>query len=111
MAPQLARTARCIGALAAAAALMPAAASADPAAGLTGTADLALFDTANPGALNSRPITGLETNAETAIGLDLRPSTGQLFLITAPTGVLVSAPIRSYALDPVTANATLVCTI
>ena len=98
-------------ALAALAAAVPAAASADPAAGITGIADLALFDTANPAGLTSRPIAGLQTGTETVAGLDTRPATGQLFLITVPTGVLANALIRSYSLDPATATATFVGSI
>ena len=102
------RIARWTAAVALAAALTPAAASADPAAGITGTADLALFDTASPGTLNIRPIAGLETNAETAVGLDLRPATGQLFLTTVPTGSVNNAIVRGYFLDPATATAAFV---
>jgi hypothetical protein len=87
---------------------VPAAASADPAAGITGSADLALFDTANPAGLTSRPIIGLQTGTEKVVGLDTRPATGQLFLITVPTGVAANATVRSYTLDPVTATATFV---
>ena len=105
------RLARWTCALAALAAAVPAAASADPAAGITGSADLALFDTANPGGLTSRPITGLQTATETVVGLDFRPATGQLFLITVPTGVFANALIRSYSLDPATATATFVGSI
>ena len=105
------RIARCAAALAAAAALTPAAAAAEPAAGITGTADLALFDTANPAGLTSRPITGLQTSTETVVGLDFRPATGQLFLITVPTGTAANAPIRSYSVDPATATATFVAII
>jgi len=105
------RLARWTCAVAALAALAPAAAGADPAAGLTGTADLALFDTANPAALTSRPITGLETNAETAVGLDRRPGTGQLYLVTVPTGVAANALVRTYTLDAATGAATLVGSI
>src|SRR5215218_7344467 len=105
------RLARWTCAVAALAALAPAAAGADPAAGLTGTADLALFDTANPAGLTSRPITGLETNAETAIALDFRPATGQLFLVTVPTGTAANALLRSYTVDPSTATATFVASI
>jgi hypothetical protein len=105
------RLARWTCALAALAAAVPAAASADPAAGITGIADLALFDTANPAGLTSRPIAGLQTGTETAVGLDTRPATGQLFLITVPTGVFANALIRSYTLDPATATATFVGSI
>jgi hypothetical protein len=105
------RLARWMCALAVLGATLPMAASADPAAGITGTADLALFDTANPAGLTSRPITGLQTPAETVVGLDFRPATGQLFLATVPTGVAANATIRSYTLDPATATATFVGTI
>ena len=105
------RLARWTCALAALAAAVPAAASADPAAGITGLADLALFDTADPAGLTSRPIVGLQTGTETVVGLDTRPATGELFLITVPTGAVASAPVRSYRLDPATATATFVATI
>jgi hypothetical protein len=45
------------------------------------------------------------------VGLDTRPATGQLFLITVPTGVAANATVRSYTLDPVTATATFVGSI
>src|SRR5215213_1401766 len=105
------RLARWMCALTVLGATLPAAASADPAAGITGSADLALFDTANPAGLTSRPITGLQTPAETVVGLDFRPATGQLFLATVPTGVAANATIRSYTLDPATATAAFVGTI
>ena len=105
------RLARWMCAVAMLAVALPAAASADPAAGITGTADLALFDTANPGGLTSRPITGLQTPTETVVGLDFRPATGGLFIITVPTGVAANAIVRSYSLDPATATATFVGSI
>jgi hypothetical protein len=91
--------------------LAPATGAAEPAAGISGSADLALFDTANPAGLTSRPITGLQTGTEKVIGLDTRPATGQLFLITVPTGVFANALVRSYTLDPATATATFVGSI
>ena len=107
-----ARLARRLCALAAlAAATFPAAASADPVAGITGAANLVLFDTASPGSLTTRPITGLQTSTEKVVGLDRRPATGGLFLITVPTGVAASATIRSYSLDPATRIATFVGSI
>ena len=105
------RLARWTCALAALAAVVPPAASADPAAGITGTADLALFDTANPAGLTSRPIIGLQTGTEKVVGLDTRPATGQLFMITVPVGSAASALVRSYFVDPVTATATFVASI
>jgi len=91
--------------------LIPSAASADPAAGITGSADLALFDTANPAALTSRPITGLQTGTEKVVGLDMRPATGQLFVVTVPAGTPTFAQVRTYAVDPATAAATFVGTV
>ena len=91
--------------------LVPSAASADPAAGITGSADLALFDTANPGGLTSRPITGLQSSTEKVVGLDWRPATGQLFIVTVPVGIVASALVRTYAVDPATATATFVGSI
>jgi uncharacterized protein DUF4394/thrombospondin type 3 repeat protein len=105
-----ARLARWTCALAALAAALPAAAGADPLAGITGTANLVLFDTANPGALTTRPITGISAG-ETAIGLDMRPATGQLVLITVPTGAVASGTVRTYTVNPATAAATFVGSI
>src|SRR4051795_8252420 len=100
--------ARTFWALAALAALaLPASAAAEPAAGLVNTVDLATFDTANPSAVTVRTIGGLQAS-ETAIGLDRRPATGELILVTAPTGVATNALIRTYSLDPSSAVATLI---
>jgi hypothetical protein len=104
------RAARCICALALVAALTPAAASADPAAGLVNSVDLATFDTADPSAVTVRTIGGLEAS-ETAVGLDRRPATGELMLVTVPTGVVANGLVRTYSLDPTTAVATLVGSI
>jgi len=103
--------ARAILAMLAAALVAAPAAGAEPAAGLTGSGELALFDTANPAGLTSRPITGLQDPAEKVIGLDWRPATGELFVITVPTGSVASALVRSYSVDPATAAATFVGSI
>src|SRR4051812_42242275 len=84
------------------------AAGADPAAGITGTADLALFDTANPAGLTSRPLTGLQTGTEKVIGLDRRPLRGRLFAVTGRVGAVANALVRSYPADAATAAATFV---
>src|SRR5215210_5978133 len=105
---RLAPVIRVLLATAAFAACLPAAAGADPAAGITGSADLALFDTANPAGLTSRPITGLQTGTEKVVGLDTRPATGQLFVVTVPAGTPTFSEIRIYAVDPATAAATFV---
>jgi hypothetical protein len=90
--------------------LAPAMAAAEPAAGINGNLNLARFDTATPGDLRVRLITGLQTASEKAIGLDMRPATGELFLVTTPAGVVSGSSVitRSYRLDPDTAVATFV---
>jgi hypothetical protein len=103
--------ARALVATLAVALLVPSTAIADPVAGIAGTADLVLFDTANPAGLTSRPITGLQTPTETVVGLDMRPATGQLFAITVPSGTPTFAQVRSYVVDPATAAATFVGTV
>jgi hypothetical protein len=55
-----------------------------------------------------RPITGLQTMSETAIGIDTRPATGELFVVTVPSGSVASAEVRSYKVDTLTAGATFV---
>jgi hypothetical protein len=110
MALRAACPARCICALALVVAIAPATASAEPAAGLVNSAELATFDTANPSAVTVRTIGGLQ-ESETAVGLDARPATGELMLITVPTGVLANAVVRTYSLDPTNAVATLVGSI
>ena len=109
MALRPSRVGRRIALVALAFAAFPAAASAVPAAGIAETTTLVTFDTSSPGAVQSRPITGLSVSPETAVGIDTRPATGELFLLTVPTG---SAPavqtVRIYRLDVPTATATLI---
>lgn len=90
--------------------LAPATAAAERAAGITGNLTLVQFDTAAPGAIGVQLITGLQTAGEKAIALDTRPATGELFLVTTPTGVPSGAAVvlRSYRLDPATAVASYV---
>jgi len=93
--------------------LTPATAAAERAAGITGNLNLVRFDTSAPGDARVRSITGLQTATEKAIGLDTRPATGELFLVTTPVNV-VSGPsviTRSYRLDPETAVATFVAAL
>ncbi|HMJ95957.1 MAG TPA: DUF4394 domain-containing protein [Thermoleophilaceae bacterium] len=89
----------------------PGSASAVPAAGITGVATLVTFDTAAPGDLRVRPITGLQSSVESVIGIDTRPATGELFVVTVPTSVQANALVRTYKLDPVTSAATFVGSI
>jgi len=100
------RLARWLCAATALGALLPATAAAEPAAGIAGTLTLVRFDTATPGQASTRLITGLQTAGEKAIGIDTRPATGELFLITTPAGPTIVT--RTYSLDPETAVATFV---
>jgi hypothetical protein len=90
--------------------LTPAAAPAERAAGIAGNLNLVRLDTATPGEVSLRPITGLKTAGETAVGIDTRPATGELFLVTTPDNVIGGATVitRTYRLDPETAVATFV---
>jgi hypothetical protein len=86
-------------------------ASAEPAAGLLSTGELVTFDTATPETLGVREIQGLQTASERIIGLDQRPTTGQVVLVTVPVGIVASALVRTYGLDVATATATFVGSI
>ena len=90
---------------------LPASAGAVPAAGITGSTTLVTFDTAAPDYVRLRPIAGLQTSTEVAIGIDRRPATGELFVATVPDGIIGSALIRVYRLDPDTATAAYVGSI
>jgi hypothetical protein len=101
---------RWIAVFTALAALAPATAAAERAAGITGNLDLVQFDTATPGAASVQLISGLQSAGEKAIALDWRPATGQLYLVTTPLGITSgsSVVLRTYSLDPATAVATFV---
>jgi hypothetical protein len=90
---------------------LPASAGAVPAAGITGSTTFVTLDTAAPDYVRMRPIVGLQTSTELAIGIDRRPATGELFVATVPDGIVGSALIRLYKLDPDTATATYVGSI
>ena len=105
---RLARLVRAVLAVAALAAWTAPAASAVPAAGITGAFSLVTFDTSTPFDVRIRPISGFQVLGEKAVGLDARPATGELFMITVPTGVFINAEVRTYRVDPLTATATLV---
>jgi hypothetical protein len=107
----LARLVRVALAFVVLAAVSAPAAEAVPALGLQTPHTLVNFDTSTPNDVRIRPITGLATGTETAVGMDMRPATGEIFIVTVPTGVVASAVIRTYKLDPLTAVATLVGTI
>ena len=101
---------RWIAALTALAAIAPATAAAERAAGITGNLNLVQFDTAAPSAAGVQLISGLQSAGEKAIALDWRPATGQLYLVTTPLGITSgsSVVLRTYSLDPGTAVATFV---
>ena len=82
-------------------------AAAVPAVGLTPANGLVLFDTATPGTVSPRNVAGLGAN-ETIRGLDVRPTTGQVFVSTVTTGSAANSVIRTYTLDTNTGVATLV---
>jgi Domain of unknown function (DUF4394)/Thrombospondin type 3 repeat len=108
---RLARLARAVLALAAFAACTAPSASAVPAVGITGSTTLVNFDTSTPGDVVVRPITGLQTESETAIGIDWRPATGEVFVVTAPLLSVANAQLRTYRVDPATGAATFVGSI
>jgi Domain of unknown function (DUF4394) len=89
----------------------PGVAGAEPAAGVLGSTELVTFDTATPAIVAARPITGLQSMNEDVIGMAVRPSTGQVFIVTVPIGVVGSALVRSYTLDVNTGAATFVGSI
>jgi Domain of unknown function (DUF4394) len=72
---------------------------------------LVSFDTTSPGTATSKPITGLASNSERVIGIDVRPATGQLYAVTVPIGIAANALVRTYTLDPNTAAAAFVGSI
>jgi hypothetical protein len=77
-------------------ALAPAAQAA-PAFALSSTGQIVTFDTNAPGTLTSAvAITGLQAG-ETALGLDLRPATGQLYLLGSSSRVYVVNPVTGVA--------------
>lgn len=90
-------------------ALAPAA-RAERALGIVPPDTLASFDTATPGSLEMRQITGIGAT-ETVVGIDKRPLDGSVFISTVPRLSVASATIRTYVLNPQTGVATLVGTI
>jgi hypothetical protein len=112
MATRRPRLGRALAIAATAAGLCPAAAQAVPAAGITGTSTLVTFDTSSPGTVQSRPIGGLITAPnETVVGIDMRPATGETFILTVPVGSASAAIVRTYRLDLATASVSLIGSI
>jgi hypothetical protein len=87
-----------VATLAVASALLAPPAQAAPAFALTNANQIVAFDTDAPGSFGAAvAITGLQPG-ETALGLDLRPATGQLYLLGSSS--------RIYVVNPVTGAAT-----
>jgi hypothetical protein len=105
---RLARLVRAVLAVAALAAWTAPSASAVPAAGITSAISLVTFDTSTPWDIRIRPITGFQVLGEKVVGLDTRPATGELFMITVPAGFFTNVEVRTYRVDPLTATATFV---
>lgn len=74
-----------------------AAGAAERLAGVDAARNLVTFSSTSPGTIGSRPITGLP-DGERPEGLDVRPATGALLLLTSAS--------RLYEVDPVSAAAT-----
>ena len=108
---RLARLVRAAFAVAVLAAVSAPAAEAVPAVGLASPRTLVNFDTSALSDVRLRPITGLQNAGETAVGMDMRPATGEVFLVTVPSGAAANALVRTYKLDPLTAAATFVGSI
>jgi hypothetical protein len=108
---RLARLVRAAFGVAVLAALSAPAAEAAPAVGLAAPRTLVNFDTSALSDVRLRPITGLQNAGETAVGMDMRPATGEVFLVTVPSGAGANALVRTYKLDPLTAAATFVGSI
>jgi hypothetical protein len=82
-------------------ALLPTTAHAERAAGLTSSNGLVTFDTLTPGTGSVKTITGLQSiSGERAVGIDYRPATGELQVLTVPVLSAANATLRLYKLDP-----------
>jgi hypothetical protein len=87
--------------------VLTAPAAAVPAVGLTPANGLVLFDTSTPGTVSPRNVAGLGAN-ETIRGIDVRPTTGEVFVSTVTTASAANSVVRTYTLDTNTGVATLV---
>ena len=92
------------------AAIAPSTASAEPAVAVLPGNVLSFFDTTTPGTRTPVGVTGLGAG-ETLEEVDLRPWTYELFGVSMPTGVVASALVKTYRIDPATGAATLIGSI
>lgn len=91
-------------------AVLPSAvADAVPAAGMTPSRHLVLFDTSSPGVFQYWPIKGFGTD-ERVVAMAGRPENGRLYVLTAydPAGDAADDVLHLYTVDPVTRMATQV---
>jgi Domain of unknown function (DUF4394) len=72
-------------------------ASAVPLVALTPGNGLLYLDSASPGAVSSAPVSGIP-GGETIRGIDERPSTGELYAVTATSGSVANSVVRTYAI-------------
>jgi hypothetical protein len=82
-------------------------AQAEQAVALVAPNTLERFDTASPGTITANAVTGLGAG-QTLRGIDVRPSTGQLFGAAVTTASANNSVVFSYAIDPATGQATLI---
>ena len=104
----LARLVRVALAFAVLAAVSAPAAEAVTALGLQTPHTLVNFDTSTPNDVRIRPITGLATGTETAVGMDMRPATGEVFAfeeLVGSHGGLGGTQTRPFVLHPVDLDA------
>ena len=82
-------------------------AAAEPAAAILPGNVLGLFDTATPSSVTQLPLTGIRTN-ETVRGIDVRPTTGEVFVSTVTTGSAANSVITTYRVDTASGTVTFV---
>lgn len=68
---------------------------------------LALFDSASPAQVTTRSITGIGF-ARTVRGIDVRPVSGEVYIVSAATGAAANSGLELYTLEVNTGRATLI---
>ena len=86
-------------------AAVPTGASADQAYALAAGNLLLSFDTNAPEDVTATPISGVPAE-QSLRGIDVRPSTGQLYATAVDVGSVANSPLHTYAIDPATGAAT-----
>src|SRR4051794_1372736 len=80
-------------------AALPSVASAERIAAITPGGQLLLFDSAMPTATGTRTITGLP-GGEAIRGIDYRPATNEVYVVTASAGFASNSVAKTYAVAP-----------